>query len=140
MEYCLVYLSSSTGIFTDDDISLILKQSYANNQSLNITGILLYCNGSIIQVLEGDKQKVEDLYAIISKDQRHRSLIRLFSGAVEQRTFPDWLMGYRTVSTQEFDHLHGLMPFMKDPRSPSLDAGGPVITLLKSFYKNNYRN
>ncbi|MCE7065053.1 BLUF domain-containing protein [Dyadobacter sp. CY326] len=140
MEYSLIYLSSSKGLFTDDEISLILKQSHANNVSLNITGVLLYCNGSIIQVLEGPKEKVEGLYEKISKDDRHRSLVRLYAGEIQQRSFSDWLMGYRTLSTQQFDHLQEHLTFVKDPLSPPLKSDGVAMTLLRSFFQNNYRN
>lgn len=140
MEYCLIYLSASAKLLNDDEISKILQQSQTNNRSLNITGVLLYCNGSIIQVLEGDQQKVEDLYDVISQDQRHNNLIRLYSGQIEQRSFADWLMGYRTLSSKELSHLHELMPFIKDPLSPKTNSDGIVMAVLKTFYKNNYRN
>jgi hypothetical protein len=140
MEYCLIYLSTSSRLLTEDEISLILAQSQTNNRSLGITGILLYCNGSIIQVLEGDRQKVEALYEVICKDHRHNNVIQLYSSSIEQRSFPDWLMGYRTLTTKELEHLHEIMPFIKDPLSPKIKTDSIVMTLLASFYKNNYRN
>ncbi|MCF2487339.1 BLUF domain-containing protein [Dyadobacter sp. CY347] len=140
MDYTLVYLSSSVGLLSEDEISGILAQSHANNGSLNITGILLYCNGSIIQVLEGEKGKVEALYNTIARDTRHKNLLRLFSAEIEQRSFPDWLMGYRTLASHEFDHLQEFLPFVSNPLSAASNKDGAVMGLLKSFYKNNHRN
>ena len=140
MDYCLVYLSSSAGLFSEKEISDILKQSQANNRALGITGVLLYCNGSIIQVLEGDRQQVEALYQVISKDSRHINLICLYADTIQNRSFPDWLMGYRTLTTREFDQLYEIMPFIQDPLLPKTETKGIVMALVQTFYKNNYRN
>ncbi|TDE09594.1 BLUF domain-containing protein [Dyadobacter psychrotolerans] len=140
MEYCLIYLSTARELFDQDKISALLTHSHNKNRTLGITGILLYCNGSIIQVLEGEKQRVESLYQVISTDQRHHNLIRLYTGLIDQRTFPDWLMGYSTLTAKEFGHLHDMMPFIKNPILPGSDTDSVVISLLESFYKNNYRN
>jgi len=62
MEHCIVYFSKSVKPFNENDLTAILQKSHQNNAERNITGVLLYVRGSIIQVLEGEKVTVEALY------------------------------------------------------------------------------
>ena len=140
MEICIVYLSSSSGLYSKEEISAIVDHSQAKNRALDITGILLYCNGSIIQVLEGPQQEVEALYNVISLDERHTQVMRLYSGEIKKRTFPDWLMGYKTLSEREMDHLKYMMPFTKDPNVKPRDPNNIILELVQTFFKNNHRN
>ena len=140
MEYCIVYLSSATRLLSEEELSEILHKSRHNNRASGITGILLYFNGNIIQVLEGDEKKVDSLYKIISQDPRHTNLIQLYKSPIERRSFPDWLMGYKTLSALELDHLNGLIPFAGSPLMPVADSSTIVLKLVKVFYEHNYQN
>ena len=138
MEFCLIYLSSSNDLSASDLSALAIK-SQENNRSLGITGILLYCNGSIIQVLEGKQEKVNSLYQTILRDPRHKQVTKLYSGQIEKRSFPDWLMGYRTLTENEITGLQEELPFIKNPYL-QLGPENIVVSLVRTFYKNNHRN
>ena len=62
MIYYLVYISAASHLYSDAELSQILSTSQLNNSRKNITGILLYHEGSLLQVLKGDKETVTDLY------------------------------------------------------------------------------
>ena len=49
----IIYISSAAKKMDDDDLLDILKTSRENNKKNDISGMLLYDNGSFIQVLEG---------------------------------------------------------------------------------------
>jgi hypothetical protein len=51
-----------------------------------------------LQLLEGDKNKVENLFNIISKDSRHREVTLIFEENINERIFPSWSMAFH-----EFD-------------------------------------
>lgn len=87
MEYCIVYLSSSQGILSTDDLTRILDHSQRNNRALGITGILLYFNGCIIQVLEGPQERVKALYEVIWRDPQHTQVIKLYSDSLSSARF-----------------------------------------------------
>ncbi|GAB3770002.1 hypothetical protein GCM10028818_07070 [Spirosoma horti] len=142
MDYCIVYLSSSKGIFSDEDLNRILFHSQKNNRALGITGILLYFNGSIIQVLEGPEERVKSLYEVIRRDPQHTQVIKLYSDPIEQRSFSDWSMGYKTLSAHELDHLKQELPFISDPYIPIVEKieNNTIMALVEVFYKTNYRN
>ena len=138
MDFCIVYISSATGL-TDSELKELLNKSQENNRSLGITGILLYCNGSVIQVLEGKEDNVNYLYRVISRDRRHDNVMKLYSGKIEKRSFSDWLMGYKTISEKEMATLADEIPFINDPYQKSTSENA-IMSLVKTFYKNNHRN
>ncbi|RYF52965.1 MAG: BLUF domain-containing protein [Cytophagaceae bacterium] len=140
MEYCIVYLSSSKGLLSDDDLAHILHQSQKNNRASGITGILRYFNGSIIQVLEGPEERVKALYETISRDTKHTQVIKLYSDSIEHRSFSDWSMGYKTISARELDHLKHKFSFINEPFSPVQRGSNTILSLVEIFYQNNYRN
>ncbi|MFC4097544.1 BLUF domain-containing protein [Euzebyella saccharophila] len=102
MIYKLTYESNACVSFDELGIDRILEQARDHNKVQNITGCLVYHNGAFVQILEGDREEVNKLFQIISKDVRH-SNVRLVSEEMdEERSFSDWNMAY-------FDpHLHGL--------------------------------
>lgn len=140
MEYCIVYLSSSSGLLTDDTLARILKHSQTKNRAQAITGILLYLNGSIIQVLEGEEERVKALYEVINRDPQHKQVVKLYSGPIERRSFADWSMGYKTLSVSELDHLRDELSFINRSTSDSTPRSNVILSLVRVFYANNHRN
>ncbi|MFD2933757.1 BLUF domain-containing protein [Spirosoma flavum] len=138
MEYCIVYISSA--FLSEEELNLIMYQSQKKNRALGITGVLLYFNGSIIEVLEGPEEKVEALYEVISQDSRHTQLIQLYANPIERRSFPNWFMGYKTISAIELEHLKDVVPFTENSVSETLNEENVILAMVKLFYKNNYWN
>jgi hypothetical protein len=117
----------------------IIEESRTNNASSNITGVLLSCNGSIIQVLEGEKEVIHSLFEKIRRDQRHSQVIQLFHGPVQSRSFEKWAMGYSTPTARNMQELRDQLSFIDNPHLPAAN-GNRILSLLQSFFKNNYRN
>ncbi|AUD00866.1 BLUF domain-containing protein [Spirosoma pollinicola] len=138
MDYCIVYLSSF--LVHNDELLHIMHESKKNNRALGITGVLLYFNGSVIEVLEGKEENVKNAYETISRDSRHKHLIQLYANPVKKRYFPDWFMGYKTSTTIQFDHLKKLIPFNDNPSLQIPHKDNIILALVQLFYKNNYRN
>jgi hypothetical protein len=115
----LAYLSSTPTPLTDDAIREILEKSRRNNERDQITGLLVYHEGNVLQFLEGEREPVEKLYAQISRDPRHRGIIRLYERQIEERDFPEWNMGFRTLETDALKELKGY----SDVLQPGFDLG-----------------
>lgn len=98
--YKLIYVSAAITPLDDATLQEILKKSRVNNQRAGITGLLLYCDGSIIQLLEGEKAAVEALYQKILHDPRHHHAIRLLAEKTTARDFPEWSMGFNRVNKE----------------------------------------
>jgi len=99
MLYYLVYVSSATQLYSRADLDDILTTSHANNSRRSITGALLYKEGNLMQVLEGEERSVKDLYETIARDPRHKGAILVLQGPEETRQFGDWTMAFRDLST-----------------------------------------
>jgi hypothetical protein len=140
MEYCIVYISSSKGLLSEEQLTRILEKSRQSNRFLGITGVLLYFNGSIIQVLEGEQERVKSLYDVIRQDARHSGMITLFNCPIEKRSFSDWSMGYKSLSANELNHLKDQLPFSSDPNGPASTQDNVILSVVQKFYLTNYRN
>ena len=97
--YQLAYISTFGLSVDEKDIADILKHSRANNRRDGITGILIADGMRFLQVLEGDRSKVETAFARISGDTRHFGIYKLTGRDVPGREFGDWDMAYRHVQT-----------------------------------------
>ena len=73
--YQLLYISNAVNLMSNDELESLLGNARIKNHQLNITGMLVYLDGSFIQVLEGEKAVVKDSFKNISKDPRHNNII-----------------------------------------------------------------
>ena len=140
MAHCIVYFSTSVGLFQEEDLVAILEQSRQNNPKHDITGVLLYVRGSIVQVLEGDKEQIEALYRRIEQDHRHKNISRVLSRPISERLFTEWSMGYETLTSRQLDTLKTIINF-NGQEAKDAEAERPVILkMIKLFYESNRHN
>ena len=71
------------------------------NAEFGITGLILSGNNFYLQVLEGKREYVNQLYRNIVNDKRHTSCTLLRYTDIKTRDFADWSMIHTTV-----DELH----------------------------------
>ncbi len=136
-DQCLVYFSTSVGLFQKEDITYILQKSRHNNAKANITGLLLYLNGSIIQVLEGEKEAIETLYARIAKDQRHTHVVCVLNRPINQRLFARWSMAYETLTESQFTDVEEVVALNKWKEAATQTYDSIILKTLKAFYDTN---
>lgn len=136
--YHIIYLSSATELFSKTELLALLEKSRVNNARLGITGILLYRDGNIIQLLEGEAAAVRSLYQKIARDPRHRGVIILLEGPVAERDFPDWSMAFRDLNLKAETDLPGFSPFLNTSLTPAefVEKPSQVKSLLQIFKKN----
>jgi hypothetical protein len=89
----LLYASRATHPITPAAHESILAQSRAHNPKLGITGVLCYSDDVFIQVLEGGRDEVCELYNTIVRDERHQSVRILSFEEIRERRFGNWTMG-----------------------------------------------
>ena len=83
----LVYYSEASPNLTSEDISDILETARDFNSKNSITGCLLYHNSEFLQVLEGKKKIVLDLFTSIKKDKRHSSVTLIATDNINEKSF-----------------------------------------------------
>ena len=128
----IVYASAASQLFSRDDINALLNDSRRRNAARGISGLLLYHDGSLLQVLEGPPETVLPLYETIRRDPRHRQIITLWSGLVEGRAFGRWRMGFVDAETLDDDLRHDAVALEQLMRNPQVDDA-IVEKLIASF-------
>ena len=107
----IAYVSVATTPMTPNEIAELLVRSRANNQRDGITGALLYHRDRFIQIVEGDDDVVLGRFETIAGDPRHRSIQTMRQKAIGQRQFPQWTMGFRSLSDESVARLDGFEDF-----------------------------
>jgi hypothetical protein len=90
----IVYMSTARPKMTSDQLDALLAESRVRNAKTDITGILLYGDGNIVQAIEGEPSAVEHLFESIQNDPRHTDVTRIIDLTVDRRDFPDWRMAF----------------------------------------------
>jgi hypothetical protein len=127
----LIYSSAAVHGFTEMDLSLLLLKARTNNASLSLTGMLLYRDGSFLQVLEGEHTRVQALFDHISKDPRHTRVTILARRTLDRREFGQWAMGFSSMRGLA-DDFPGYSDFLRHRHEPD-KAGGLAAQLLARF-------
>jgi hypothetical protein len=93
----LIYASQSVRPMSEDDLISLLTTARKNNARDLISGLLLYCNLSFLQVLEGGSLELDRVYAKIEVDSRHKGLRLLSREVIKHRKYGEWSMGFNHV-------------------------------------------
>ena len=93
----LIYVSTARPGLAEADILSILNTSQSNNEERYITGYLAHNVDSFMQMLEGSRAEVEEIFSRILKDDRHSGVVRILAEKAERRAFPTWSMNYYRV-------------------------------------------
>ncbi len=115
--HCLVYVSLANQEMTDDHLQSLLQKARNKNETLEITGMLLYRDGFFMQALEGDRQDIEMLFEIIKQDLRHKDVLLVYKKPIQQKSFPDWTMGFNKIADKDIEMIKGYTDFLKNPTS-----------------------
>lgn len=94
---CL-YASRAVAPLSGDVMDSILEQSRRNNPRRGITGLLCLSDDTFIQVLEGGRDAVCELYQCILADHRHTGARMLVYEEITERRFGHWTMGHVNIA------------------------------------------
>jgi len=89
----LLYASRATPQLNDAEVATILRQARVHNPPLGITGVLCHSEGCFVQLLEGDRKVVNELYNHLVADARHQDVTLLGYEEIIERRFAGWSMG-----------------------------------------------
>ena len=94
----LLYASRPAAPLTTSIVDAILAQSQEGNQAKGITGILCYNDELFLQVLEGGRDEVCELFNAIVRDRRHEHVRILSYEEIPERRFGGWTMGQVNIA------------------------------------------
>lgn len=95
---CL-YASRAAAALSTAALDEILVQSHRNNPRCGITGLLCFTSEVFVQVLEGGRDEVCELYNAIVRDNRHSQVRLLAYEEIAERHFGNWTMGQVDAKT-----------------------------------------
>jgi len=139
MLFQLIYASRANPLQAEEVMNL-LQDARQNNQKRGITGLLLYGQELFLQVLEGERDAVNELFRAIVADERHNDVTILEARNISARDFSAWAMGSigwpdeldnRTRSTLR--HTIG-----QESLDLSRITGEEVVLLFKSLVSKGY--
>ena len=98
MAHTIVYISNAVKLFKEGHLDKLFYQSVQNNTLKNITGILLYNEGTFIQILEGEEQTLNNLFMTIHTDRRHNNITKILDRRIGERLFKKYRTGFNTLN------------------------------------------
>ena len=133
----IIYASAAVVPFSDLELEQLLLRARANNTRLGVTGMLLYHDGSFLQVIEGDAPVLMTLFERIGRDKRHASVATLLERQIEAPHFGDWAMVFvsRTHLTND---LPGYSDYLRLRSEPGKSASA-AERLLAGFRQGRFR-
>jgi EAL domain-containing protein (putative c-di-GMP-specific phosphodiesterase class I) len=135
----LIYCSAANRSFSRNELTSLLAESRRKNIQRNITGILLYSKGSFFQVLEGEAEMINALFADISRDKRHKYVTPIIREPIANRSFSDWTMGYAGISPKEVNAILGTNDFFDAGESFAQLGPGRAKKILAAFKHGRWR-
>lgn len=78
----------------DREIADLVAKSAVRNKTHNVTGLLLADETCFIQILEGPRGAVSQLFMEIGRDQRHKSINIVEMTEIAAKSYPNWGMAH----------------------------------------------
>jgi hypothetical protein len=94
----LLYASRSKPEHVQENLLTILNQARSHNPSNGITGVLCHSENVFMQVLEGGREAVNQLYSHILRDPRHYDVVLLDYEEIQERRYSGWTMGQANLN------------------------------------------
>jgi len=132
----IVYSSNAMGNFrTREDRQQLKTHSQTANAKRGITGLLIFAEGTFVQVIEGPAAEIDPLYAKIAQDLRHSEVKLLARSQGPTRLFSKWSMGI--IETEDEpeprvsldDRLHAIAKLSLQTQSESV----PTSRFIEAF-------
>jgi len=127
----LLYVSKAVNDDANSHTEAILASSRSHNVSNGITGILCYGGGIFLQVIEGGRAQVNELYNALVQDKRHTDVVLLHYEEITQRRFSGWTMGQVNLAKLNTSIV------LKYSEKPELDpygvSGSMTLALLEEL-------
>ncbi|MFG0313171.1 MAG: BLUF domain-containing protein [Phycisphaerales bacterium] len=126
----MIYVSRRAEGVTDQVVvdDIVLPAGVKNNR-LEITGCLWFSRDRFLQILEGPREAVEDVYSKILADDRHFDISTVSTSPIAKRSFARW--GMRSLKNSKEDRIEELIhEYAPNFRAGNLPAESPESTSL----------
>lgn len=128
----LIYISVPTIPPVVEAVKDFIPIAQKRNAEHKITGLIVSSDQFYLQIIEGERDKVNQLYANILKDTRHHDAVLLRYNEVRNREFDNWSMAHIPVASLEDMSLSGSS--LPDYVTPETLSGPQALALLRRVY------
>jgi len=138
--YQIIYVSTASRFFNRTELLAFLQPARERNARANITGMLLYKDGQLMEVLEGPEGAVKESFDHISQRSEHYGLMVINKAYIKQRQFTDWSMAFQDLNLPKEQKLPGYSEFLNTPLTGAEFAANPSrCEKLLLHFKENIR-
>ncbi|WP_299215432.1 BLUF domain-containing protein [uncultured Aquimarina sp.] len=127
------YVSTADPSLTNSEVNKLFEFVKLHNDSQNITGILMYSDGNFFQVLEGEKDLIQALFAKILLDSRHYDVIKIFDRKTPNCSFSKYHSSFKVLG-EKYNHKE-LQHFLREEKSYNPDNYNNISYLTNKFMK-----
>jgi hypothetical protein len=128
----VIYYSTATRLLTEAELETLLIDARDFNKEHGITGVLLYVDDLFMQYFEGLEDDVRQTFKRISDSSLHKNIFEVFQ-SIDERNFPNWLMGFSRPNESELLKFH-LASWVASVKN---GEGSIAMNLLKQFWNTN---
>jgi len=119
----LVYVSKSKIEFDQEKLEDMVGKASNANGIHGISGYLYYDGNKFLQYIEGENEKIDQLFENIEKDGRHEVLNKIVDEKLKEYRYTDW--GMRNITAEELKLI-------------SMET--LIINLLKEYHNFSHSN
>lgn len=130
----IVYASSATMPTDAASVEALLVEARNYNLETATTGVLLLCDGSFMQCIEGRGAGFEQTWDRIRRSRRHTHVTTMVDETIEERAFGDWQMGFFGPSESKLVAASSLQWKLDSLTRLGLRSAG--LQLLQQFWRN----
>ena len=134
MLFTICYISTAAELLLEEDVHALFSQTIKSNTHNDITGILIYQEGTFIQVLEGDDIFLNSLFKKIEEDPRHKQITKVLGEPIESRVFDEYLLGFSGM--HKVGELQAIYLFLKKNRNSPYSKR--LYAFLKPFLERQF--
>jgi hypothetical protein len=127
----LIYVSSPVDEVTQA-VRDFIPVAHEKNTEHDITGMILSGKKFYLQVLEGKKEAVNQLYRNIVRDRRHSNCTLLRYTETKTREFSEWSMIHTTEEEIQTSYISPTI--LPNEITPTTISGIQALTLLRRVY------
>ncbi len=131
MRYAIVYVSTVSNELEKEEIEGILNNSKDWNNENGITGLLLFSGGNFFQIIEGEKNKICDLFEDIKLDKRHHNVTQFYGKVIYKEAYDgydsDFVSEESNYDPRKFQH------YLNQTKVLEKSAQIAVENILKAF-------
>ncbi|WP_354692000.1 diguanylate phosphodiesterase [Phytobacter sp. RSE-02] len=128
----LIYQSKSSQNDIEFDLNNLIHNANIKNQSLRLTGVLIYNGEDFFQVIEGDEFEVDYIFNKIRADQRHQDIVELMRDYSPKRYFDNY--GIRLIDLRDKLNNHlGALDLLNKGEHWNISVNKRVYYFINNF-------